>query len=139
MKGKNLVKTPGELYAPTPGGVVVSADGVKDYRHGKMQEDINQEVVETANEAKSIAEQAAQSASSMENIVQILKQQGEQDIATVLEHEARIEQNERDIATIQDQIGDTKLRIVTEEEYQEMADNDQLDANTLYFTSEETT
>ncbi len=27
MKGKNLVKTPGELYAPTPGGTVVSADG----------------------------------------------------------------------------------------------------------------
>ena len=34
MKGKNLVKIPGELYAPTPNGTVVSADGVKDYRLG---------------------------------------------------------------------------------------------------------
>lgn len=39
MKGKNLVKTPGELYAPTSNGTVVSTNGVRDYRLGKMQED----------------------------------------------------------------------------------------------------
>lgn len=56
-------------------------------------------------EAKDIAQNTAQSASSMENIVGVLKEQGEQDIATVLEHEARIKHNEQDIAKLQEQLG----------------------------------
>jgi len=38
MKGNVLIKAPGELYSPTTGGVLVSADGVRDYRLNKNQE-----------------------------------------------------------------------------------------------------
>ena len=64
-----------------------------------------QEILNIAQEAKDIAQNTAQSASSMENIVGVLKEQGEQEIATVLEHEARIEHNEQDIAKLQEQLG----------------------------------
>lgn len=136
-KGRNLVKVPGELYSPTPGGVVTSADGVKDYRLNKNQEQINQELTESVNEAVRTAEQAASSASSMENVVARLREQGEQDIATALEHESRIESNEEDISTLKGQLGDVNIVILTEEEYEELVLNNQLDPNTLYFTSEE--
>lgn len=49
MKGKVLIKAPGELYSPTTGGVLVSADGVRDYRLNKNQEQINQEFEELIN------------------------------------------------------------------------------------------
>ena len=101
MKGKNLVKTPGELYAPTAGGVVVSADGV------------------------------------MENIVEILKEQGEQDIATVLEHEVRIEHNEQDIAQLQEQLGDYTIVESSEAEIEQLIEDDEADPNTLYLIPEE--
>lgn len=139
MKGRNLVKAPGELYAPTPEGVVVSADGVKDYRQNKMQEEINQEVVNTANEAKEIAQDAASSASSMENIVNVLREQGEQDIATALDHEARIQDNEADIETLQGQVGNLKLTCISEEDYENLKASGELEPNTLYFTAEEET
>ena len=137
MKGKNLVKTPGELYAPTAGGTVVSADGVHDYRQGKKQEVINQELIQQGNETREIASRAAQSSSSMENIIQVLQQQGEQDIATALEHESRIEQNEGSIQTLQGQVGNLKLVCIGEEDYEELKASGGLDSNTLYFTAEE--
>lgn len=137
MKGKNLVKTPGELYAPTSNGVVVSADGVKDYRQNRTQEDINQEVVFTANEAKSIAAQAASSASSMENIVLTLRAQGEQDIATALEHEIRIGNNENDIDRLQEQLSGYILTEKSEAEMEDIINNDEADSNTLYLIPEE--
>lgn len=49
MKGNVLIKAPGELYSPTTEGVLVSADGVKDYRLNKNQEQINQEFEELIN------------------------------------------------------------------------------------------
>lgn len=49
MKGKVLIKAPGELYSPTTEGVLVSADGVRDYRLNKNQEQINQEFEELIN------------------------------------------------------------------------------------------
>lgn len=137
MKGKNLVKVPGELYAPTPGGVVTSADGIKDYRLGKMQETINKEVVDTANEAKEIAEQAANSASSMENIVQVLREQGEQDIATALDQEARIQSNTTEVNKLKGQLGNLNLVCISEDDYEELVANGELDNNTIYFTAEE--
>lgn len=137
MKGRNLVKTPGELYAPTPGGTVVSADGVKDYRLNKNQEVINQEITDTANEAREIASEAAASASSMENIINILKEQGEQDIATALEHEVRIQDNEEDIAALQEQLGNYKLIEVSEAVMESLIENEETDPNTLYITPEE--
>lgn len=137
MKGKNLVKIPGELYAPTPNGTVVSADGVKDYRLGKMQEDVNREVVETAEEAKRIAAQAAGSASSMENIVEVLKQQGEQDIATALDHEARLQGSETDIEKLQAQLSDYKFVEKTEAEMEAIIENDEAEPNVLYLVPEE--
>lgn len=137
MKGKNLVKIPGELYAPTPSGTVVSADGVKDYRLGKMQEDVNREVVETAEEAKRIAAQAAGSASSMENIVEVLKQQGEQDIATALDHEVRLQGNETDIEKLQAQLSDYKFVEKTEAEMEAIIENDEAEPNVLYLVPEE--
>lgn len=137
MKGKNLVKTPGELYAPTADGVVVSADGVKDYRKNKTQEALNQEILDIAQEAKDIAQDAAGSASSMKNIVEILKEQGEQDIATVLEHEARIEHNEQDIAKLQEQLGDYIIKESSEAEIGQLIENDEADPNTLYLIPEE--
>lgn len=49
MKGNVLIKAPGELYSPTTEGVLVSADGVRDYRLNKNQEQINQEFEELIN------------------------------------------------------------------------------------------
>lgn len=49
MKGNILIKAPGELYSPTTEGVLVSADGVRDYRLNKNQEQINQEFEELIN------------------------------------------------------------------------------------------
>lgn len=137
MKGKNLVKIPGELYAPTPNGTVVSADGVKDYRLGKMQEDVNREVVETAEEAKEIAARAASSASSMENIVDILKEQGEQDIATALDHEVRLQDNEDSISKLQEQLSEYTLIEKTEAEMEAIIENDEAEPNVLYLVPEE--
>lgn len=137
MKGKNLVKIPGELYAPTPNGTVVSADGVRDYRLGKMQEDVNREVVETAEEAKEIAARAASSASSMENIVDILKEQGEQDIATALDHEVRLQDNEDSISKLQEQLSEYTLIEKTEAEMEAIIENDEAEPNVLYLVPEE--
>lgn len=137
MKGKNLVKTPGELYAPTANGVVVSADGVRDYKQGKMQEVINQEVIDTANKAKDIAAQAAGSASSMENVVSVLREQGKQDIATALEHEARIEASENNIDKLQEQLSNYTLVEKSEAEMESIIENDEVDNNTLYLIPEE--
>lgn len=137
MKGKNLVKIPGELYAPTPNGTVVSADGVRDYRLGKMQEDVNREVVETAEEAKEIAARAASSASSMENIVDILKEQGEQDIATALDHEVRLQDNEDNISKLQEQLSEYTLIEKTEAEMEAIIENDEAEPNVLYLVPEE--
>lgn len=41
MKGNNTIPIGGELESIATGGVVVSADGVKDYQLNKLQEDIN--------------------------------------------------------------------------------------------------
>lgn len=137
MKGKNLVKAPGELYAPTPNGTVVSADGVRDYKQGKMQEAINQELVDMSEETREIASKAANSASSMENVVEVLRNQGEQDIATALEHEARIENNESDIEKLQEQLSNYTIVEKTEAEMETIIDNDEADNNTLYLIPEE--
>lgn len=136
MKGKNLVKTSGELYAPTVAGTVVSADGVHDYIQGKKQEQINQEVVAEAKEAKKIAEKTAASTTSMENVVEILEKNGKQDIATALTHEIRIEANENNIQKVQSQLGNYTLIEVDEETMESLIANNQTDSNTLYFVSE---
>lgn len=138
MKGTNLVKVPGELYSPTGEGVVVSADGVKDYNQGKTQETINQELVQEAAETREIAQHAADSASSMENIIDTLKQQGEQDIATALEHEIRLREAESNINTLQDQLGNYSIKESSEAEIENLIATDTADANTLYLIPEET-
>lgn len=139
MKGNNLVKVPGELYAPTSKGRVVSADGVYDYIQGKNQEQINEQVVETSEEAKQIAQQAAASASSMENIVNVLRDQGEQDIATALDHEARIQSNTSKVNKLVNQLGDYAIILLSESEYEELVASGELDSKALYFTYEDET
>ena len=137
MKGNNLIKIPGELYAPTAEGVVVSADGVKDYVQRKTQETLNQDLITEAAETRQIAAQAAASAASMENIITILQSLGEQDIARALQHEVRIQQNERDITQLQLQIGDYTLTEVTEAQMETLIENDPADPDTIYLVPEE--
>lgn len=137
MKGNNLIKVPGELSAPTAEGVVVSADGVKDYIQRKSQETLNQEFITESAETRQIATQAAASAASMENIITILQSLGEQDVARALQHEVRIQHNEQDIAQLQSQIGDYIITEVTEAEMEALIENDETDENTLYLIPEE--
>ena len=139
MKGNNLVKVPGELYAPTSKGRVVSADGVYDYIQGKNQEQINEQVIGTSEEAKQIAQQAASSASSMENIVNVLRDQGEQDVATALDHEVRIQSNTTKVNKLETQLGNYAIVVLSESDYEELKANGELNANTLYFTHEDET
>jgi hypothetical protein len=49
MKGNNTIPIGGELESVATGGVVVSADGVRDYQLNKMQEDINEQVYSIQN------------------------------------------------------------------------------------------
>lgn len=46
MKGSVTIPVGGELESRATDGVIVSADGVYDYVQGKMQEVINQEVLD---------------------------------------------------------------------------------------------
>ena len=148
MKGNHLVKTPGEFYSPTPQGVVVSADGVRDYILQKSQEQINAELTETATEAKQAARNAVESAATMENIASLLRDSGSQygDIATFLESQARLEQNERDIQDIQDALDDYADRrnsqmeyiiLANEQAYEQLVQHGQIDNDVFYIIPEE--
>lgn len=137
MKGKNLVKAPGELYAPTVGGVVASADGIRDYKQGKFQETLNQELVDLANETREIANKAANSSASIANIVEVLEEHNEENLADVLRLEDRMEDTEKDVGSIKAQIGKYTIKEVSEAEYEGLVSNDLTDVNTLYLIPEE--
>lgn len=137
MKGKNLVKTPGELYAPTAGGVVASADGIKDYRQGKFQETINQELVDMSEETRKIADKAASSSASIANIVSVLEEHSEENLADVLQLEDRMEDAESSIEDLQTQLGKYAIVESSETAYETLVNNDQTDNNTLYLIPEE--
>ena len=137
MKGNHLVKTPGEFYSPTPQGVVVSADGVKDYLRGMKQEDLNTQIINNSSQALEIAQRTANSAASIDNIVTTLREHGDSDLASVLNLEQRTEDNEDAVQALQGQIGNLNLRCVSEEEYEQMQENETLDSNTIYFTAEQ--
>ena len=136
MKGKNLVKTPGELYAPTPGGTVVSADGVRDYNQNKNQETINAELTEKIDKALEDVENVKRSNDLTANVVAILEEHQNDDLGEVLKLNKRVGTNEHDISGLKTQLGDYNIRKVTEAEYEAMSDAEK-DENTLYFTEEE--
>lgn len=137
MRGNNPIKVPGELYAPTVEGVLVSADGVRDYIQRKSQETLNQDLINESAQTRQIAAQAAASAASMENIITILQNLGEQDVARALQHEVRIQHNETGIAQLQSQLGDYIITEVTEAEMEALIEDDEADDNTLYLIPEE--
>ena len=139
MRGRNLVKTPGELYSPAPNGVVVSADGVMDYIRMTRQEDINTQVIQTSSDALSLAQDTARSAASIDNIANVLRESGNGDLAAVLNLEQRTENNEYAVQELQGQVGNLSLRCVSEEEYEQMTEEGTLDSNTIYFTAEQET
>lgn len=136
MKGKNLVKTPGELYAPTPNGVVVSADGVRDYKQKKSQETINGELTQKIDDALEDVEEVRRTNDLTANIVTILEEHQNDDLGEVLRLNTRVGVNENDIDELQNQMGGYKLQTLTEAEYDAMPDEDK-DENTLYFVEEE--
>lgn len=136
MKGKNLVKTPGELYAPTPNGIVVSADGVRDYKQEKNQETINEELTEKIDNALEDVEEVKRSNDLTANVVAILEEHQNDDLGEVLQLNTRVGLAEEDIDELQNQMGDYKLQALTESEYDAMSD-DEKDENTLYFVEEE--
>lgn len=136
MKGKNLVKTPGELYAPTPGGTVVSADGVRDYNQNKNQETINAELTEKIDQALVDVEDVKRSNDLTANVVAILEEHQNDDLGEVLQLNERVGTNEQDISGLKTQLGNYNIRKVTEAEYEAMSDAEK-DENTLYFTEEE--
>lgn len=136
MKGKNLVKTPGELYAPTPGGTVVSADGVRDYNQNKNQETINAELTEKIDQALEDVEDVKRSNDLTANVVAILEEHQNDDLGEVLQLNKRVGTNEHDISGLKTQLGNYNIRKVTEAEYEAMSDAEK-DENTLYFIEEE--
>ena len=136
MKGKNLVKTPGELYAPTPGGTVVSADGVKDYNQNKNQETINAELTEKIDQALDDVEDVKRSNDLTANVVKILEEHQNDDLGEVLKLNERVGTNEQNISGLKTQLGNYNIRKVTEAEYEAMSDAEK-DGNTLYFIEEE--
>ena len=136
MKGKNLVKTPGELYAPTPGGTVVSADGVRDYNQNKNQETINVELTEKIDQALEDVENVKRSNDLTANVVAILEEHQNDDLGEVLQLNERVGTNEQDISGLKTQLGNYNIRKVTEAEYEAMSDAEK-DENTFYFTEEE--
>lgn len=136
MKGKNLVKTPGELYAPTPGGTVVSADGVRDYNQNKNQETINAELTGKIDQALEDVENVKRSNDLTANVVAILEEHQNDDLGEVLQLNERVGTNEQDISGLKTQLGNYNIRKVTEAEYEAMSDAEK-DENTLYFTEEE--
>ena len=136
MKGKNLVKTPGELYAPTPGGTVVSADGVKDYNQNKNQETINTELTKKIDKALEDVEDVKKSNDLTANVVKILEEHQNDDLGEVLKLNERVGTNEHDISGLKTQLGNYNIRKVTEAEYEAMSDAEK-DGNTLYFIEEE--
>lgn len=136
MKGKNLVKTPGELYAPTPGGTVVSADGVRDYNQNKNQETINAELTEKIDQALGDVEDVKRSNDLTANVVAILEEHQNDDLGEVLQLNKRVGTNEQNISDLKTQLGNYNIRKVTEAEYEAMSDAEK-DENTLYFTEEE--
>lgn len=136
MKGKNLVKTPGELYAPTPGGTVVSADGVRDYNQNKNQETINTELTEKIDKALEDVEDVKKSNDLTANVVKILEEHQNDDLGEVLKLNERVGTNEQNISGLKTQLGNYNIRKVTEAEYEAMSDTEK-DGNTLYFIEEE--
>lgn len=136
MKGKNLVKTPGELYAPTPGGTVVSADGVRDYNQNKNQETINTELTEKIDKALEDVEDVKKSNDLTANVVKILEEHQNDDLGEVLKLNERVGTNEQNISGLKTQLGNYNIRKVTEAEYEAMSDAEK-DGNTLYFIEEE--
>ena len=136
MKGKNLVKTPGELYAPTPNGTVVSADGVRDYQQGKNQETINAELQAKIDQALADVEDVKESNDLTANVVALLEEHQNDDLGEVLQLNERVGESENDIDELQGQLNGYSIRKVTEAEYEAMSDEDK-DPNTLYFTEEE--
>lgn len=136
MKGKNLVKTPGELYAPTPGGTVVSADGVRDYNQNKNQETINTELTEKIDKALENVEDVKKSNDLTANVVKILEEHQNDDLGEVLKLNERVGTNEQNISGLKTQLGNYNIRKVTEAEYEAMSDAEK-DGNTLYFIEEE--
>lgn len=136
MKGKNLVKTPGELYAPTPGGTVVSADGVRDYNQNKNQETINTELTEKIDKALEDVEDVKRSNDLTANVVKILEEHQNDDLGEVLKLNERVGTNEQGISGLKTQLGNYNIRKVTEAEYKAMSDAEK-DENTLYFIEEE--
>ena len=135
MKGKNLVKTPGELYAPIPGGTVVSADGVRDYNQNKNQETINTELTEKIDKALEDVEDVKRSNDLTANVVKILEEHQNDDLGEVLQLNERVGTNEQDISGLKTQLGNYNIRKVTEAEYEAMSDAEK-DENTLYFIEE---
>lgn len=136
MKGKNLVKTPGEFYAPTPRGTVVSADGVTDYNQNKNQETINSELTEKIDQALEDVEDVKRSNDLTANVVALLEEHQNDDLGKVLQLNTRVGVSEQDIEALQTQLGNYTLKKVTEAEYEAMSDSEK-DSNTLYFTEEE--
>ena len=136
MKGKNLVKIPGELYAPTSGGTVVSADGVRDYNQNKNQETINTELTKKIDKALEDVEDVKKSNDLTANVVKILEEHQNDDLGEVLKLNERVGTNEQDISGLKTQLGNYNIRKVTEAEYEAMSDAEK-DGNTLYFIEEE--
>ena len=136
MKGKNLVKTPGELYAPTPGDTVVSADGIRDYNQNKNQETINAELTKKIDQALDDVKDVKRSNDLTANVVKILEEHQNDDLGEVLQLNERVGTNEQNISGLKTQLGNYNIRKVTEAEYEAMSDAEK-DENTLYFTEEE--
>ena len=135
MKGGNAIEIPGELYAPTKNGVVVSAEGVKDYRQGKNQETINADLLDKVDNALEIAEDVKQTNDLTANVAAILLEHGDegQTLKDILDLNSVVGQNTSAISLLQAQLNSYNIVVLTEEEYDALEETDN---NTLYFIEE---
>lgn len=135
MKGGNAIEIPGELYAPTKNGVVVSAEGVKDYRRSKSQEELNTDLLNKVNNALEIAEDVKQTNDLTANVAAILLEHGDegQTLKDILDLNSVVGQNTSAISSLQAQLNSYNIVVLTEEEYDALEETDN---NTLYFIEE---
>ena len=93
--------------------------------------------MDLANETREIATKAANSSASIINIVEVLEEHNEENLADVLRLEDRMEDTEKDVGNIKAQLGTYTIKEISEAEYEGLVSNDLTDVNTLYLIPEE--
>lgn len=134
------INVPGRLHSVAIGNILSGAVEIYDDVTKKNQQVINKEVADAIKVAQYNIDDLQAESALVQQLANALQNAGEADLATVILETAQLNTQianiNRSITAINTQLGSKSLVVLSENEYETLVTNEDVDENTLYFVTE---